>query len=276
MRRSGDLAGVRVTTYVEEDRERVIERIKANFTGPGPGVEVDTKDKHCKSRFYRATHCQVAIKEDELVGEYANLNGLTCEVQVCSLLMLAYVFNEIEHDLAYKPLTGDLCKEARGFLDVLGQLTDMGDVVIVNLLSAVNKGKRDREEQFNDQHDFVAMMRELSDNPASFPRNSGQLFAELKVLGLDSVATITKDLLVNGTDYRSRSRTLLERLKRYVEVDADSSDCLLVLLLDKHVKEVLANHKVGRGRGRPPRIYSVARGFQTMQSEQRRLPIPPE
>jgi hypothetical protein len=151
----------------------------------------------------------------------------------------------------------------------------MGDLVIVNLLSAVAKGKQDREERFNDQHDFVARMRELFDNPASFPRNSGQLFDELKALGLDSVSAIDKDLLGHGSDYKPRSRTLLERLKRFAEVDAGSSDCLLVLLLDKRLEEVLANHKVGRGRGRPPRIYSVAKGFQAMQSEQRRPPILP-
>jgi ppGpp synthetase/RelA/SpoT-type nucleotidyltranferase len=93
MCRFGDLAGVRVATYVEEDRERVIEAIKANFSGDGPGAVVEKKDKRDQGKFYRATHCQVAIKEDELLGDYANLKGLTCEVQVCSLL--AHVFNEI-------------------------------------------------------------------------------------------------------------------------------------------------------------------------------------
>ena len=33
--------------------------------------------------FYRATHCQVFLPEDELVGAYENLKGASCEIQVC-------------------------------------------------------------------------------------------------------------------------------------------------------------------------------------------------
>ena len=67
--------------------------------------------------FYRATHCQVTIKESELVGTYANLRDLTCEIQVCSLL--AHVFNEIEHDLGYKPLAGEISEAETRFLGIL-------------------------------------------------------------------------------------------------------------------------------------------------------------
>lgn len=40
----GDLAGVRIATYVETDRHRVVEVIKRYFDGDGGSVEVDIKD----------------------------------------------------------------------------------------------------------------------------------------------------------------------------------------------------------------------------------------
>ena len=139
---------------MEKDRDTVVEAIKALFNGRDGGPvkpEIKYKDKK-DGKFYRATHCEVAIKKDDLDSDNQNLRDLTCEVQVCSLL--AHVFNEIEHDLTHKPLAGELSEEALGFLEALGPLTDMGDFVIVNLLSAVNKGKP-RKEQFNDENDFV-------------------------------------------------------------------------------------------------------------------------
>jgi ppGpp synthetase/RelA/SpoT-type nucleotidyltranferase len=63
---------------------------------------VEKKDQD--GRFYRATHCQVALKAEDLVEPFDNLEGITCEIQVCSLL--AHVWNELEHDLVYKPTTG--------------------------------------------------------------------------------------------------------------------------------------------------------------------------
>ena len=49
-----------------------------------------------------------------------------------------------------------------------------------------------------------------------------------------------------------------------VVVDADSSDRLLMLLLEKRGREVLDRHPAGPGMGRPPRIASVARRFLEM------------
>ena len=270
MARVGDLAGVRVATYVEEDREKVVKAIEANFSGPVPGkpVHVEKKDGKGKSEFYRATHCQVTIKGDELKGIDVNLRGVPCEVQVCSLL--AHVFNEIEHDLGYKPLSGEISQEEGGFLSVLGRLSAMGDHVIVNLLSAVANRKKDREIPFNDAFELVYKMRDKFDNPRTFWRHSGQLFDELKNLGLDSEADIGHKLLGGGTGYKAHSRVLLDKFKRYLKrqnsefgLDPDSSDCLLVLVLEKYAGRVVANH-AGRV-GAAPRILSMARAFSEMK-----------
>jgi hypothetical protein len=51
--------------------------------------------------FYRASHVEVFLPPSDIVGTYTNVVGVPCEIQVCS--MMAHVWNEIEHDLGYKP-----------------------------------------------------------------------------------------------------------------------------------------------------------------------------
>lgn len=140
--RSGDLAGVRVTTYIEGDRAKVVELIREAFSGPNDGeVQVDVMDGKAKTPLYRATHCQVMINDNEAVGDNRNLRGVGCEIQVCSLL--AHVFNEIEHDITYKPLGGAVTEREKRILAALGGLTLAGDEVIVTLLEAVERRQMD-------------------------------------------------------------------------------------------------------------------------------------
>jgi ppGpp synthetase/RelA/SpoT-type nucleotidyltranferase len=273
MSRVGDLAGVRVATYVEKDRDRVVKAIETNFSGPdgSRSVLVEKKDGHALSSFYRATHCQVTIKESELVGTYANLRDLTCEIQVCSLL--AHVFNEIEHDLGYKPLAGEISEAETRFLGILGSQTQAGDTVIEGLLSVVAARRQAAGAPFNDQYDFVARIRDRFTDVASFAQHAGQLFEELKSLNLDSPTAMERaGLLANDHDRRSRElvrefQAFLRRRQDDFEVDDDTSDRLLMLLLDKRADDVIQNHRVGRGYGRAPRIYSVAMRFRDMRSE---------
>ena len=268
MSRVSDLAGIRVTTYVETDRSRVVEGIEKMFVGPGAdgGVEVEVKDG---PRFYKATHCQVMLKDEDLVDPYQNLKGLSCEVQVCSLL--AHVYNEIEHDLRYKPLSGRLSKKEEDLLDALGHITASGDTIVAQALQAVEERRTETEGEFEDVYDFVARTRSKFENTPSFPENAGQLYDECVALGLDSPRKIDEALLKG--EYKARAKELVEKLVSFVatlppgqlEIDAASSDRLLVLLLERYGDRVRSRHPAGRGRGRGPRILSVEKRFQEMQ-----------
>ncbi len=263
-----DLAGVRITTYVESDRDDVVRLIEEAFVGPGEAESVLVDKKDNPDTFYRATHCQVLLQKDDLVGRYENLAGTSCEVQVCSLL--AHAWNEIEHDLGYKPLTGDLSIVERTSLDALARVTQGGDDVI-NLLLIANADRLSQlQGQFVDVHDFVSRMRERFPDAPNFAANSGQLFADLVALELDTPQKIEEALLTEGAV--ERSRALTERLREYLAVQADevvvvdpeSSDRLLMLLLENRSTDVLERHPAGPGLGRPPRIASVARRFIEM------------
>ncbi len=276
-----DLAGVRVSTYVEDDRQRVVDEIKKRFAGPeeqGVAIEKKDRDQAEGRKFYRATHCQVALDSDDLVGTYENLEADTCEVQVCS--MLAHVWNEIEHDLAYKPSTGELSEAEKDSLEAIGHLTKSGDIAVRKLFEATEQRQKENVGRFEDVHDFVARMRDDEDVPelkelSNFANHARQLCDDLKALGVDSPEAV-KEQILDGDHPLEDGYGLFDEFETWlsqndpnsVSLDRDSSDILLVLLLKDRVQDVLDLHPMGRGRGRPPRIASIATRFKRMREEQ--------
>ncbi|MDD5706591.1 MAG: RelA/SpoT domain-containing protein [Kiritimatiellae bacterium] len=269
-----DLAGVRVTTYVEADRGKVVELVGKRFAGVVEGGSVVPERKDTNDNFYRATHCVVKLKPTDLVGRYQNLADLGCEVQVCSLL--AHVYNEIEHDLRYKPLTGTLSDDENALLNALGHLTASGDTVINQTLNAAAARMRTNTAEFEDVHDFVVRMRVLLPDASNFSVNAGQLYEVCKALGLDSPDCI-KQALAWTDETPGQARTLADRLAARVntneriqlEVDPLSSDQVLLLVLSDaaRVQKLREIYPSGRGIGRAPRFLSVAKQLESLQGE---------
>jgi ppGpp synthetase/RelA/SpoT-type nucleotidyltranferase len=269
--RVGDFAGTRVATYRTEDQNLVVDEITKRFCGhDGAGVHVDVKDKLSDGGFYRATHCQVCLRDEELVGTYENLKGTSCEIQVCS--MMAHVWNEIEHDIGYKYDGGGPQTAETGLLSALGYLTRSGDEVISRLLEANLARLEEQTGDFEDAFDFVARLR------TTFPgidlsRHAGQLFDELSSLGLVSPESLKRE--VGEADFEPDvARRKIEEFNSYLAMrgdgdfllDADSSDLILVLILEKYAEAIEGNHPAGRGKGRPPRIRSIASRYREFAS----------
>lgn len=140
-----DLAGTRITTYVDTDRVRVVALVQERFSGFGVNSTIVPDVKDQPSGFYRATHCMVRLKHEEAVGQFQNLKGLGCEIQVCSLL--AHVFNELEHDLRYKPLSGDLSNRENVLLNAVARQLEVGDTLINLVRDAVEVRQRERIDE---------------------------------------------------------------------------------------------------------------------------------
>lgn len=269
--RISDLAAVRIATYLESDREPVVEELKKEFLGApgtGNGPDIQVKDKAGNGLHYRATHCQVFLPEEDLVGGNENLAGTTCEIQVCSLL--AHVFNEIEHDLQYKPLAGELSVVERELIDQLGLLTKSGDITIKRLLHETDDRLKERTGEFADVHDFVARMRETM-GLKDFASNAGQLFDELNVLGLMTPDALSQAICGAGQQcIAETSKHEYDQLKHYLAqqqtelLDDGSSDVLLVGLLKNRYEQILAHHPMGRGRGRPNRLAQIGVAYRKM------------
>jgi ppGpp synthetase/RelA/SpoT-type nucleotidyltranferase len=255
-----DLAAVRVATYVQTDERKVTEAICKRFAGGnGTAVAVDLKDKHASNpqNFYRAAHLEVYLPAQDIVGTYSNVDGVPCELQVCS--MMAHVWNEIEHDIGYKP-TGELSDLEKTTLVNIGHLTRSGDGMISQLLAATDARNSEQVTAFTDVYDFVARARRWF--PATdFATNAGPLFEELQLLRLNTPAGIAKQI----GDVTSVSDRSLAELKAFHEslhqrgetryqLDENSADRLLVLLLPKVAQHIVSNHPTGRGVGGPTRI----------------------
>lgn len=268
--RISDLAAVRIATYLESDRIPVVEELKKEFVGPTGQDEpaIDIKDKIGNTSHYRATHCQVFLPEEDLAGSNENLASTTCEIQVCSLL--AHVFNEIEHDLQYKPLAGDLSNVERELIDQLGLLTKSGDITIKRLLHETDDRLKERKGSFADVHDFVARMR-VTMGLVNFASNAGQLFDELNELNIMTPDALSKAIAkedpqaiveICNHEYELLKKHLQENQPDLLE--DGSSDVLLVGLLKNLHPQILAHHPMGRGRGRPNRLAQIAAAYRRM------------
>ncbi len=272
----GDFAGVRIATWRPEDEARVADEIQKRFCGPGGReVSVDKKDRLNVNgdSFYRATHCQVFLPEDELVGAYENLKGASCEIQVCS--MMAHLWNEIEHDIGYKPGGGDLQPNEKGLLEALGHLIRSGDAIITRLLEANEVRLEEQTGDFDDVYDFVARLRKVFPD-ADLSLHAGQLFEEIQALGLTSMEKL-KEAIGESNLNPGRAKQKIFQFNQILRnkghedysPNEDSSDLVLVLLLERFAQKIEENHQAGRGVGRPPRIASIAKRFRQYRADLR-------
>lgn len=267
-----DLAAVRVGTYLESDRATVVEELKLAFEfpiGSDDQPNPDEKNKSGRAQHYRAIHCQVLLKGDDAKSPMnQNIASTSCEIQVCS--MLAHVWNEIEHDLGYKPETGELSERENSCLEALGQLARAGDEVIKTLLDANRERVAEADTRFGSQFDFMTRMQKQFPDATDFHIHAAQLYDVLLQLDLDNPTKI-KDSLLDG-EYKGRAQALIAQLQAHiagvgdnvVEVEPTTSDQLAVLLFDKMLDAVVGLYPTGQGKGRPRRIVSLAKRFEAM------------
>lgn len=276
-----DLAGVRISAYQEQDCEQIATRLEGVFRGHQSNVDMDAdididhKDKKTpyNENYYRAIHAQVFLINDQLVGTYDNVGDISCEIQICT--MLAHVWNEIEHDIGFKPELGEPSQEEKYHLDQFGKLVRQGDLTVTSLIAAYerrvsikpeNEGHEVNVQSFVDVHDFVTRMVDFADGAMpKFAANSGQFFNLLVDLDLASPKTLSEQL---PSFDPAKTRTAIDQLNEHLikegtddlHVHADTSDLLLIGLLDRIPDEIKTELKgrAGRGKGRPSRLHRIA------------------
>ncbi|MCD7898560.1 MAG: hypothetical protein LUH22_01405 [Bacteroides sp.] len=268
-----DLAGVRIITYQEADRPKVVDEIQQIFVGrDNEKIRIEVKDKNGNNgKYYKATHCQVALPSEYLIDNF-NLKNTTCEIQVCSLL--SHVYNEIEHDLQYKPRSGSLSMDEKLLIDQLGLITKSGDITIRRLLEATNERLKMHKGEFVDVHDFTVRMGELLKVGEPFSINAGLLYDEFINLKLDSPEIIIATLLDKDENLTDVAHSEYERITNYIaskniniRIDKNSSDLLLLVLLRKKVLTLLKDHPVIAENDRSPRLFRIAQIYKDMLSE---------
>jgi len=243
-----DLAAVRIATYEQRHEDQVIQLVCKRFVdlkGGAPCSERKDKNTADNNNFYRATHVEAFLPEADVIGTYANVSDVPCEIQVCS--MMAHVWNEIEHDLGYKPLTSSLSEQECGLLVSLGFAVRQGDITIGNLFSETERRQREHGGVFTDVYDFVARVRGWFPD-VDFGRNAGPLYEALQPVRLVSPEGIRRLIAAPEPMTEPAQKALDEfTVKLAVQgearftLDRNSSDLLLVLLLPQLARHIISS-----------------------------------
>jgi ppGpp synthetase/RelA/SpoT-type nucleotidyltranferase len=148
-----DLSGVRISLYFPSERELLDEIINDIFEVKVKKIFPNEthKPKHEK-RFsgYWATHYRVNLKENSAItNRYIDA---TTEIQVASVLMHAW--SEVEHDLVYKPYSGDLSKEELAILDEINGLVLSGEIALERLQSAMAE-RTEKSNKIDDKYELT-------------------------------------------------------------------------------------------------------------------------
>ena len=132
-----DLAGVRVSLYFPSERALVDHIITRLF-------QVEEKKSFPEESFrpvntkrfsgYWATHYRVKQNKSK---NNTNTHQPTVEIQVASVLMHAW--SEVEHDLVYKPFTGNLSDAELAILDEINGLVIAGEIALERLKFLINE-----------------------------------------------------------------------------------------------------------------------------------------
>lgn len=155
-----DFAGVRIALYFPDDRTRIDTLIEKEFAIHEKRA-FPTGEKDPTKRFdgYHATHYRVVLKDDGVDTRRERYLATLIEIQVASVLMHAW--SEVEHDLAYKPLSGALSEDEKAILDELNGLVIAGEIALGRLQKAVEKRVSKSSSGFTNRYELSAFLYDL-------------------------------------------------------------------------------------------------------------------
>jgi ppGpp synthetase/RelA/SpoT-type nucleotidyltranferase len=157
-----DLAGVRIALYFPaqmDDAVRILcdqgEVFRVEETIPFPKQERRRGSEIYKYHFagYEATHLRAIINGDALSPASQRFAGARVEIQVASVFMQAWA--EVEHDLVYKPLRGELSVDEYSWLDQVNGLALAGNVALAQLQRTMNTRIAQEDRQFASHYELA-------------------------------------------------------------------------------------------------------------------------
>ena len=218
-----DLAGARVELYFPAERLQVDGTIKRLFRVIGepkdfPG-DPETSDAY-KNRFsgYWATHYRVYLRETSLSDAQKRYAEARAEIQVASVLMHAW--SEVNHDLAYKPLQGELSVEEYSILDELNGLVMAGEIALERLQRAGEARVAAEGRVFRSHYDLAAHLLNAAGATLRGPEANTAigrvdlLFELLSQLGLATPSRLKPylDALHQDTERRPFADQIIDQL----------------------------------------------------------------
>lgn len=217
-----DLAGVRVALYFPAELDQVEGMIKRLFDVSITKKFPDPDKAHDDRRFsgYWATHYRVQLKEDDLTGSEKRYAAARIEIQVASVLMHAW--SEVEHDLVYKPLSGQLSGDELSILDQLNGLVLAGEIALERLQKAgearVSSSGKKIESHYDLAVHLLSSAQQIFGKPIS-EAGLGRvdlLFALISEIGVDTPGKLQPyiDDLHDNLELRPLSEQIIDSLLR--------------------------------------------------------------
>jgi ppGpp synthetase/RelA/SpoT-type nucleotidyltranferase len=165
-----DLVGARVALYYPGTQSRVNRLIEERFESLSPprafpassarnGPHKTHDGRTFERRFsgYAATHHRVRLRAGLLPENSASSPDVfSVEIQVASVLMHAWA--EVEHDLVYKPLSGDLSLDEYAVLDELNGLVLAGELALERLERAESTRLFTLARPFDDAYELAGFL----------------------------------------------------------------------------------------------------------------------
>ena len=165
-----DLAGVRVALYFPGERDLVDRAIVNLFRLSDDRIDFPKEQNKKKGkRFsgYSACHYRVYLKEEDLDQSNQRYSRARVEIQVASVLMHAW--SEVEHDLEYKPMEGDLSEDEKAILDQINGMVLAGEIALESLQRAGKRRVTESGRKFGNHYELAAYLLERVDNLVDTP-----------------------------------------------------------------------------------------------------------
>lgn len=216
-----DLAGIRIALYFNGEREEVEKLINEVYFVTEPAkVFTGTTDPSYDKRFsgYWASHYRVNLRKESLTDVQQRYIKARIEIQVASVLMHAW--SEVEHDLVYKPMQGQLSLEELAILDELNGLVLCGEIALDRLQKSIETRVSLQTQIFNNHYELAAFLFQYAKK--TFKKDDDSLIiGEVEIL-FRFLKTINKlllseiepylQLLHPETDRRSITQQIIDQI----------------------------------------------------------------
>lgn len=255
-----DFSGVRIALYFPGDLNKVQQFIEANFDVKE--CKIFPEDIHKNSTYrqeynkrfsgYWATHYRVYMKPRDLAGKNQKFSEALVEIQIASALMLAWA--EVEHDLIYKPISGDLSYEEYQILDELNGMVLAGEIALERLQKAVKTRVTQVGKEFNNHYE-LAMFLYSNLNGLTESTNEETILGRVDLLYNSLKSSVynkpeyLKDLLV-GMDPDTKNNSVVDQIMGKLRaLDLNLYESYLIAKDSDELKHQLEILKMNRENG---------------------------
>ncbi|KAI1746483.1 hypothetical protein F4782DRAFT_545460 [Xylaria castorea] len=206
-----DLSGVRIALYFPSQEAQVamllpklfaVKEVKrlgsatAHALEPGNQSSLPEAKHHNQFAGYRATHLRVELGADSLTSDRRRYGSAMIEIQVASLLMHAW--SEVNHDLAYKTLNGNLSDAEVRMLDGINGLVRTGEIMLNQVRSSMESRIATQNKSFANYFELGAFVQQYAPYEASNGKyrmgSLSWLLYVTKHLGIDNPQALAKRL----------------------------------------------------------------------------------